>query len=323
MRRIDISDVVVEDVWTSQYDLLIVGVGAESRSCCVIEQLRDHSTGLKKVLLFCYPDAKVEVRNRVHNIVNGLVGLDGMREFEVKSDAYYEVFRVLSEEILKSNVTNVMVDYSGMSRVWYASVLSWFYRSYPKNLSVQLTFLYAEGKYTKKFAQKDVVIKETRAVPGCEGTIYRQSPTSLVLGLGFWGYTSLCVCDQLEPDNIYTFVTNENPLKSYPIERQEGNQELIKRASCHFRVPLESVVSAYRCMSEVAAAERINGHELIIVPMGPKTHVLAAILVALSNYEVCVMRVRHNHYLDDVKPNGKFVATRVKFIDVDIPVPSK
>lgn len=318
MRRIILSDMICKDVWASQYDWFIVGVGAESRSCCIVDQLVKHSVNVKNALLLCYPDVKPRVRKRILDFVSRLCGRN-VFVMEMQSDAYDGVYKILNSKIAVRDVQNVLVDYSGMSRVWYAAMLSWFYRRCPENPTVQLSFLYAEGKYTKDFAQKDVVIEEIRAVPGCEGEIYRRSPTSLAMGLGFRGYTSLCVCDQLEPDDIYTFVTNENPLKQYPIERQEGNQELMKRASRHFKIPLESVVSAYRCMSEIAATERINGHGLIIVPMGPKPHVLAAVLVGLSNHEVCVMRVRHNHYLDDVKPNGRVVATRIKFIDVDIP----
>lgn len=320
MRRIDLSDLSVEEVWKSKCDWLIVGVGAESRSSFIINRLIKQAVEVKNVLLFCYPDAKKEVRDRILRMANRLVCSERVWNVEVGSDAHDVVYQILNERIDKSQVCSVMVDYSGMSRVWYASILSWFYRSYPEGLSAQLTFLYTEGVYTEKFALKDVVIKETRAVPGCEGMVYRQRPTSLVLGLGFWGYASLCVCDLLEPDSIYTLDTKEDPLKTCPIERQQGNLELIKRARGHFRMPLESVVAAYRCMSEIAVAEILDGYEVIIVPMGPKTHVLAAILVSLSNHEVCVMRVRHNHYLDDVKPNGKIVATRIEFIDVDIPV---
>ena len=315
MRRVKVTDISCEEVATCRYDWLVVGAGSESRSTHVATELARKHVYVKRILVLCFPDVKAKVRRSILSTVKQLSS--EVEEVELESDAHDKLYQILNERFLSEKVEAILVDYSGMSRVWYAAILFWFYQVEKALSSVRFIFLYAEGIYAKDFVNKNVVIKEVRAIPGCEGLIYRQAPTTLVLGFGFYGYASLCVCDQLEPDELYTFSTIEEPLKRFPIDKQEGNQELETRALMHFKIPMSSVEMAYRCLSNVTVMQKINGNELILVPMGPKTHVLAAILVALSNRDVCVMRVRHDQYPNDVKPEGKIVACEIRFSDIN------
>ena len=51
--------------------------------------------------------------------------------------------------------------------------------------------------------------------------------------------------------------------------------------------------------------------EITLVPMGPKPHVLAAILVAMRFQEVACLRVSGESYPLDVKATAEIMATRV------------
>ena len=153
-------------------------------------------------------------------------------------------------------------------------------------------------------------------MPGCAGASSRQANTAAIFCLGFYGYMSLCVYDELEPNDIYTISTIEEPLRRYPIEQQSGNKELIERANKPFRISVCSVEGAFRQMMEIAKYHLLKGDNVTVVPMGPKPHILASILLALANPDVCVMRVRHDQYTSDVMPDGEIVATEVRFIDI-------
>ncbi|MFA6472503.1 MAG: hypothetical protein WCU00_10720, partial [Candidatus Latescibacterota bacterium] len=75
-------------------------------------------------------------------------------------------------------------------------------------------------------------------------------------------------------------------------------------------LPLASIEVCYRHLAETIAPHRPDG-EITLVPMGPKPHVLASILIAMRFQEVACLRVSFAPNPIDVKPTGEIVATRV------------
>ena len=325
MRRVKISDVSFEDVIDAKYDWLIVGVGVESRCDYISKCLQKTGTTVRNVLAFCFPDVENTSRGRIikgkvkRSLEKVCIRPRNVHIVEIASDASDEVYSQLNKWIRSQDGNSLFVDYSAMSRVWYTSILLWLYHGVRVCESLKMVLAYAEGKYSKTIAHKDVAIQEIKAVPGCEGVIYRQAPTSVVFGLGFYGYASLCACEQLEPDKIYTLMTTDKPVRGFDIEEQDGNKEMIRRSGNDvYKVPLISLESTYRCLIKIAAQCHAEGNDVILVPMGPKPHVLASVLVSLSDRRVCTMRVRHSRYDSDIKQTGRIVTTKVSFVDVGV-----
>jgi len=75
-------------------------------------------------------------------------------------------------------------------------------------------------------------------------------------------------------------------------------------------MPLASIESCYRHLAETIAPHRPDG-EITLVPMGPKPHVLASILIAMRFQEVACLRVSGAPNPINVWPTGEIVATRV------------
>lgn len=301
-------------------DWLILAVGAESRCCHVAKSLfKANSRSIGKILVLRYPDVSESVVNNVTKVLAKLCCGEKYIEVEkLESDSYESIYDILNARfnVNERKEHSIIVDYSCMSRVWYAAILNWFYLRYKDCGHLKFLFLYAKGRYTKAIASKDVIIREIRPVPGCAGSSSRQANTAAIFCLGFYGYMSLCVYDELEPNDIYAISTIEKPLRGYSIERQPGNEELIERAKKSLRISVSSVEGAFRQMMEIAKYHLLKGENVTIVPMGPKPHILASILLALANPDVCVMRVRHDQYTSDVMPDGEIVATEVRFIDI-------
>lgn len=314
MRRVLVTDTSLEELHSSQHDLAIFGVGVESRCDFVLKRM--HATGMKtgRILLLVFDDCSQSLKARVEALASRM-GCDVVVE-SMSSDSLEGVDDLLDRVIGRDIPSSVLIDYSAMSRVWYSAMLFWFYRNVKDCQDLQLSMLYACGKYTKEIASKEVSIKTISAVPGCAGAVFRLTPTSVVFGLGFYGYASLCVSEQLEPDKIFTVSTIENPVRGFSVDEQPGNKELILPAEKNFKVPLESVRAAYQCFMDVSITCYARNEEVILVPMGPKPHVLAATLASLSDRRICTLRVRHDQYKSDIRPSGKIVATRVSFVDV-------
>ena len=320
-RRIIVCDKPFESIKGGSFDWLILAVGSESRCCHVARLLFEvNNCTIGNILVLCYPDVKKSVVKKFQGQLARLCcNKSNIKVMEVESDSHEGIYDILDVRF-NSNENkdcSILVDYSCMSRVWYAALLYWFYLQRKACDHLSFMFLYAKGKYTKSFAGRDVVIGEICPVPGCAGISSRQANTVAIFCLGFFGYMSLCVYDELEPNDIYTISTIEKPLRGFSIERQPGNKELIERAAKPLRISVCSVEGAFRQMMEIAKYRQLKGENVTIVPMGPKPHILASILVALANHDVCVMRVRHDQYTSDVTPAGEIIATEVKFVDIN------
>jgi hypothetical protein len=204
---------------------------------------------------------------------------------------------------------HVLVDYSSMSRLWYAAVLNWS-RFAALGKEVVIDFVYSMGTYEEE--DRPMVIRNMVSIPGCEGRAYRLRETVAVFGLGFHGLATLCVLDRLEASIVYAFLASPGVSREYVDKARKVNNELIRdrRTQGVLELPLASIEKCYRALAEVIAPHRPDG-EITLVPMGPKPHVLASILLAMRFQEVACLRVSGTTDRKDVKPSSDIVATRV------------
>ncbi|OGW32607.1 MAG: hypothetical protein A2X59_11720 [Nitrospirae bacterium GWC2_42_7] len=203
---------------------------------------------------------------------------------------------------------HIILDYSSMSRLWYTAVLNWA-RFAARGREVIIDFVYAMGSYEEE--TPPMVIRGMVPLPGCEGRAYRLRESVAVFGLGFYGSATLCVLDRLEADTVYAFLASPGSSEEYVAKTQEINKELIGNPKTKdvLELPMASIESCYRHLAETIAPHRPDG-EITLVPMGPKPHVLASILLAMRFPEVACLRVSGAPAVD-VKPTGDIVATRV------------
>ncbi|MBT3232870.1 MAG: hypothetical protein HN356_08645 [Calditrichaeota bacterium] len=196
-----------------------------------------------------------------------------------------------------------------MSRLWYAAVLNWA-RVAVSGRDVTIDFVYSRGRYEEP--KYPMVIREMVSIPGCEGRAYRQRESVAVFGLGFHGLAALCVLDHLEADTVYAFLASAESSDNYFNYTQNVNKELIRnhKTKAVLDIPLSSLESCYRYLADTIAPHRPDG-EITLIPMGPKPHVLASILVAMRFQEVACLRVSGKIYPQDVVPTGEIIATRV------------
>ena len=203
----------------------------------------------------------------------------------------------------------ILVDYSSMSRLWYAAVLNWS-RFASSRRRVTIDFVYSIGSYVDN--PSPFVVKGMVCLPGCEGRAYRLRESVAVFGLGFHGDAALCVLDHLEADTVYAFLASPGADPHYVEQVRTLNRELIENRKMQhlLELPLDNVESCYRTLAETIAPYRPDG-EITLVPMGPKPHVLASILIAMRFPEVACLRISSTHDTSDVIATGAVIATRV------------
>ncbi|MFA7384160.1 MAG: hypothetical protein WC001_11980 [Desulfurivibrionaceae bacterium] len=306
MRTIQVLDIDFDSVCDELYDISLFASGYESR--CIHIPAKITPSMVTSPLVFGFTE-EPHSGNRPKND-NFYLKQWNRKPIPLSVDGDKPIYEELNRqaESLDSPI-RILLDYSSMSRHWYATVLNWA-RFAASNKDIIIDFVYSMGKYDE--AKKPMVIRSMASIQGCEGRAYRLRESIAVFGLGFHGLATLAVLDQLEADTVYAFLASPGSSKKYVAKAREINKDLINdnRTKALLELPLASVEKCYRLLAETIAPHRPDG-EITLVPMGPKPHVLASILIAMRFQEVACLRVSGAPSPIDVRPTGDIVATRV------------
>lgn len=225
----------------------------------------------------------------------------------------FTIQRLLNDVVPKQGVPRrILVDCSSMSRLWYAGLLNWA-RYGTGGKDIQIDFLYALGRYEDADGLP-IVIEDMVSIPGCEGGPLRSRRSVAIFGLGFNAWATLSVLERLEADEVFAYLAAPGAVASYPQLVRSLNRDFLAEPQVKkpiLELPLRSVETCYRYLSEIVSPYRARD-SVILVPMGPKPHVLASILVAMRFPEVSCMRVSMTRARPEkVQPTGEVVAATV------------
>jgi hypothetical protein len=301
-----VYDLEVDDVAKGEYDLALFASGYEQRCTHVPKQLE--GCRFNRFIVFGFE----EVSDDTQRQQNDKYFLDQWtKPVPVSGNddgPIYEYLRGIFGQSRES--IRIVVDYSSMSRLWYAAILNWA-RFCGNSKHIVIDLLYSVGDH--KAPASPLVIDEILSVPACEGLPLPLSRSVAVFGLGFEGLATLCVLDRLEPDDLYCYLAAPAAFDDYPARARTENQEVIRLANACLELPLRSVERCFASLAELISPYRSEAN-ITLVPMGPKPHVLAAILLAMRFEEISCLRVGYRrHKPEDVGTTGDIVATRVHF----------
>lgn len=181
----------------------------------------------------------------------------------------------------------ILVDISSMSRSWYADLINW--ARFTGNVSrVRIDFSYTTGIYPDPYPPR--AISEITSLFGFEGRSDLKLETVAFIGLGYDAVTPHAVLEDLQPELTFGYIAGGADeysmlqalrLNSATIDELDGSVAV---------VPLLSVERAYGMLTDMIAPHAGN-RNIVLVSLGPKTHVLAGLLVAARNEEVTFLHV--------------------------------
>lgn len=222
-----------------------------------------------------------------------------------------EELRRASKLLGNGETLKIFVDYSAMTRGWYANILTWV--QYSDGLSnVCIDFFYSHGVYEREF--EPLQIKELGSVPGFEGVCASARQTIALFGLGFDRYATLAVFDQIEPDKTVCFIA-QSGLDDPNAERVlDSNSDILGYSGgLAIRAPLSDVKETFRILYEQISQFDRND-EIVLVPMGPKPHVLASLLLSQFVPQLtCLHPKGQRNNPVPVAANGVVSGTRIRY----------
>lgn len=294
-----------------EYDLYVFSSGFEERSTAIFERINPPP---ERCLVLGFSDNLNTLSRPKNDAIFRAAGLDVIMCADVS--AYEELLRSrlvsVSQEVGTARTLKVFVDYSTMTRSWYGYLLTWakYAGLHPK---ISMDLYYSFGIYERDF--EPLHIRELCSVPGFEGHSSGARRSIALLGLGYDRYATLAVVDQIEPDSIVCFIAKESPNDEKAEHVADANREIIEMAGTEpVALPLGRVGDAFRVMHEYASLYG-EDNELVAVPMGPKPHVLASLILSQVMPKVSCLHARGVRATPvPVSASGTFVGCRLNYL---------
>lgn len=305
----EIVDLDAAGINSTRYDLAIFASGYEKRASHLVSTLEVGRIG--QVLILGFTEGADTLSRRANDAVfrscvNGSpVAASGDDDTPV-----YDWLRTYSTKLTRP--FRLLVDYSSMTRMWYNAILNWV-RYSPNLPPVEIDFVYSRGRYIGEY--QPLVIKEVFALPGCEGGSVSLDRAVAVFGLGFDPGVALAVCELIEPDVVRSFYASPGSSGADDQRALKANRTFFDNyPSDPIRLPIGSVSACVQALHDLVLPEIDRAH-VSLVPLGPKPHVLAAILVSrIFERDISCLRVSGRRDPNvDVEATGELVGTRVSF----------
>jgi len=269
-----LAEIDVSAINWDSYDVIILASGFEARSIHIFKSIPAEQ--YHRCVVLGFKDAPALLNRESNDAVFAAAGItpfvnDDPREYEnfLKS-LFYDLVRDIGERPFR-----VFIDYSVMTRIWYAYILTWFKYS-GAVLAADVDFAYSHGSYQGKF--ENLQLMETSIVPGFEGVSAGCRRTVAIYGLGYDRFATLTVHDIVQPDKFVCFVAHDPADEATAQRVLTENSEIIEASGrSAILLPLDNLKMVVdELAKEIGAAAETD--EIIAVPMGPKTHVLGTLL---------------------------------------------
>lgn len=309
-RHVELGGLSFEDI-----DLVVVGCGYEER-CQFLTRTLVNVWGVdpvdlgRKLLVLDFDDLRDLPGRRRSDEFFG--ALSPRYRIEASKDSPF-VLRDRLLELARRSLGRfrVVVDYSAMPRFWYLPLVP-LLRIVP---DLVLHYCYALGDYgDAKSAYPVSAVGRVQGVPGLEG-LHQTRPRFYVLGLGYDGAGTRALVRQLEIQRYAVFWAAPGASPDAAEIAQDRNRDLVENAALRFSSPLHDIVGLCSLLRRIAHETQLSD-KLVLVPVGPKPHVLACGIVAAEYSHVTLLAphfsgggIRRDH--PNVTASGEVVCCTV------------
>jgi hypothetical protein len=274
-----------EDLSQTFFDVMIAASGYESRASYFYT--KDFVKGDKKVV-FSFAEYNENIVKQTNDMLFDSMSFE---RITCSGNESKPINEYLNKHLNpKGGRLKIIVDYTSMTRVWYASIISFLRSSMQENAAFDVYFVYSNSLYVPPQSQMNYN-KYVNPIEGFYSVSVPAKPSAVVIGLGYvesraFGLSEffdvkpyLFIADASSSDEYYNDVVSKNYvlLKSTPEENV-------------FLYPLNGMkyteTLLYRLCKDLESDYRI-----ILAPCGPKPFTLLCLTTSLRFSEIDVWRI--------------------------------
>ena len=298
-----------DHVYSSEIDLVIAVSGYEKRSPYLMERIK---LGDETKLVLCFE----EMINEMNRPENDRI----FRELGFHPVVLSGNERLNLEAILdhlpdkKRDELTILVDYSCMTKPWYASFIDYFSHASLPYSKVNILFSYTQSTFVEPKKPKPLRVAESLGF-SARGMMAGK-PVALLMGLGYEKDRAEYLRKSMDPEITYCFYADPCKDNRFVEKVYINNFKLID--SLHknqvFSYPLEDMEQSDSSLTNLCLELRMK-YRIILAPLGPKPFALICMLVGARYPDIEVWRVGAGKLesLYDRVPVGEPLVYRVEF----------
>ena len=216
--------------------------------------------------------------------------------FDITDDVPSKDGTVLGEYVKRlllsspKNKINLVVDYSCMSKTWYAEIIRMLSESSLTDRSVSVYFTYSPAKYTPPGSPG--TNRVAGAISGFCHLAPPTFPTALILGLGYEAVRATGLRDYLDPKETFAFYTDPSLEELFTKTVIKNNRALLSTLGRDTAFPHPLADLDYTSALLANLTQSLNErYRVVIAPLGPKPFCLLSLLLSAETKSVDVWRV--------------------------------
>lgn len=291
------------------FDLVVTVSGKEHRCCYLLENYQINSKN-KIALEYSRNHIDLLKSGRSQNFKK-----QGFQILEVNSGNGQPLIEQVSSLVSRKNKLNILIDYSCMTKSWYAGLINYLSSLEGFRGEVNVYFSYTPSIYSKP--------KKAKPVKSCESLLPRSStqklekPTVLIIGLGVQSGMAEYLIKKYRPDSTFVLYSDPAP-KGYVETVFSNNRSIIDGLDIRtlLNYPLTDIEETSNILTNLCLDLRLKNN-IIIAPVGPKVFTLVSLLLAIRFPDIDVIRVSSDFYRDDLKKKAASepIVFKTSFID--------
>ncbi|HDZ3753324.1 TPA: hypothetical protein RSW64_003580, partial [Vibrio cholerae] len=270
MNKLHVDDLSIGELSQAKYDIALFSCGYEERCIDVATRLKNHN--IENVIVLAF-DQHQEDPVRVESLNYFSEKWSNFQLLEISQREISSIQKKLSEIIfsLHRNDIKILIDYTSMSRAWYAAILNYLVNFCELKVTIDLT--YATAVY--KNLDLNVELGELRIIPGCEGISLTKRHNAAIFMLGFDRYGPQRLYNLLNPNKCFGIMAAPAATYDYENTCLEKNKDFISHylggEDKLIKLPINSIATCYDNMSQMLSPLR-SEYNVSIIPFGPKPH---------------------------------------------------
>ena len=276
-----------EELNTERIDFFIAASGYQKRCTYLAENLC--LTNTEKLLITFDEKHRPELRSENERVFKDL------EFYSITSapDDNTEIEKLLGKmcSVISRQELNILIDYSCMSKVWYATIIDFFIRNEPGARRINIYLSYTPKKNNafpvkSKWKSLDPVLPQSKKEK-------KGVPVSLVTGINSNLEPSLDLIEEVKPANIFAFVPSFSHDTEYYNKLMDFNRPLLEkiRPEKILKYPAQRPDQICSMLTSVCLDLRID-HDVLLVPQGPKTFALSAILLSMRYPDIKILDLK-------------------------------
>ncbi|MEI3800522.1 MULTISPECIES: hypothetical protein [unclassified Chitinophaga] len=281
------KQVSLAEIRNIPFDIVIMASGYESRASFLANIINDENIKFTEKIVLGFKESFDDpIRKNNDKIFTDL----GYTIDELSGDetgrlslVLHNICKISSEEV------NVLIDYSCMTRVWYAYILSYL-NSSEMEKKINLYFSYTHSKYIEgpKSAKYN---KYVAPIDGFYSLSVPDRPAALIIGLGYIELRAFGLSEFFDVQP-HLFISDPKNDIEYHLDVLNKNSRLINsvpRRNLTF-YPLHNLLFTESQLSNLCL-DLMTSYRVVLAPCGPKPFTLLCLLTSLRMRGVDVWRI--------------------------------